>query len=201
MMPVWLQPASSSASRMRPTRPSIMSDGATMSAPATACDSAARASSSTVASLTISSPARTPQWPCDVYSHRHTSVTTSSPGTSRLRARTAACTGASGSAGRRADGVLVVGQPEQQHSRHAVGLGGGGFAHGLVDRELVDAGHRRHLAPLPFAAAHEQRIDEHVGRQPRLANERADGGRAAQAPRPVAQAEPGSLVDPCRSGL
>ena len=41
---------------MRPTRPSIMSDGATMSAPAAACDSAARASCSTVASLTISSP-------------------------------------------------------------------------------------------------------------------------------------------------
>jgi hypothetical protein len=90
---------------------------------------------------------------------------------------------------------------EQQDSRYAVGFGGGGFAHGLVDRELVDAGHRRHLAALPFAAAHEQRIDEHVGREPRLADEGADGRRAAQAPRPVAQAEAGSLVDPWRSGL
>ena len=111
MMPVWLQPASSSASRMRPTRPSIMSDGATMSAPATACDSAARASCSTVASLTISSPARMPQWPCDVYSHRHTSVTTSSPGTSRLMARTAACTGASGSEAAEPTASLSSGSP------------------------------------------------------------------------------------------
>ena len=42
MIATCVKPASSSASRMRPTRPSIMSDGATMSAPAAACDSAAR---------------------------------------------------------------------------------------------------------------------------------------------------------------
>ena len=82
---------------MRPTRPSIMSEGATMSAPAAACESAARTSCSTVASFTTSSSTRMPQCPCEVYSQRHTSVTTSRPGTSRLIARTAACTGASAS--------------------------------------------------------------------------------------------------------
>ena len=40
---------------MAPTRPSIMSDGATMSAPAAACDTAARTSCSTVGSFAISS--------------------------------------------------------------------------------------------------------------------------------------------------
>ena len=82
---------------MAPTRPSIMSEGATMSAPAAACESEARTSCSTVTSLAISSSTTMPQCPCDVYSHRHTSVTTSMPGTSRLIARVAACTGPSGS--------------------------------------------------------------------------------------------------------
>ena len=89
--------------RIAATRPSIMSDGATMSAPATACDSAACASCMTVTSLTISSPSTMPQWPCDVYSHRQTSVMTRRSRTSRLSARTAVCTGASGSAAARAD--------------------------------------------------------------------------------------------------
>ena len=66
---------------MRPTRPSIMSDGATMSAPAAACDSAARTSCSTVGVVGDFSPStRRPQWPCDVYSQRQTSVTTSKSG-------------------------------------------------------------------------------------------------------------------------
>ena len=34
----------------------------------------------------------TPQWPCSVYSHRHTSVITSSSGTAALSARTHSCT-------------------------------------------------------------------------------------------------------------
>ena len=97
MMAASWKPASSSASRMTPTRPSIMSDGATMSAPACACETAVRASSPTVASLTISSPSRMPQCPWEVYSQRQTSVTTSRPGAARLMARTAACTGAAGS--------------------------------------------------------------------------------------------------------
>ena len=65
---------------MNPTRPSIMSLGATMSAPARAWEVAVRASSSSVASLSTvnpSPPSRiAPQWPWLVYSHRHRSVMT-----------------------------------------------------------------------------------------------------------------------------
>ncbi len=62
---------------MAATRPSIMSDGATMSTPASAWLTAVFANSSSVTSLTtqpLSSSA--PQWPWDVYSHRQTSVMT-----------------------------------------------------------------------------------------------------------------------------
>jgi len=89
------KPASSSALLMAPTRPSIMSEGATKSAPATACDSAILTRLFTVGSLRIVSPSSRPQWPCEVYSHRQTSVKTSAPGTSRLMARMADWTGAS----------------------------------------------------------------------------------------------------------
>ncbi len=71
-----------------------MSDGATMSAPAAACETAVRTSCSTVASFATSPPARMPQWPWEVYSQRQTSVTTVVSGAARLMARIAACTGA-----------------------------------------------------------------------------------------------------------
>ena len=82
---------------MAPMRPSIMSDGATMSAPASACESAVRTSSPTLSSFLISPSTTTPQWPCEVYSHRQTSVITRMFGSAFLIARTAACTGASAS--------------------------------------------------------------------------------------------------------
>ena len=63
-----------------------------MSAPASAWDTAVFASNSSVASLSTYAPSRTPQCPWSVYSHRHTSVTTASPGTAALMARTASCT-------------------------------------------------------------------------------------------------------------
>ncbi len=62
-MTVSVKPSSSSAARMAATRPSIMSDGATMSAPASAWLTAILASSSRVRSLTISPSCTTPQWP------------------------------------------------------------------------------------------------------------------------------------------
>ena len=69
---------------MAPIRPSIMSLGATMSAPAAACETAVFASSSTVSSFKTwkCSPSRrvTPQWPWLMYSQRQTSVITSSSG-------------------------------------------------------------------------------------------------------------------------
>ena len=97
-----------------------MSLGATMSAPARACDSASRASSSSVASLSTSPFASTPQWPWTVYSHMQTSVITTSCGSSRLSARTACCTGPSSSHALGALGVLVLGDAEQQHAADAL---------------------------------------------------------------------------------
>ena len=70
-----------------------MSDGATRSAPARAWLTAVRASSSTLASLSTAPSSRsTPQWPWSVYSHRHTSVITSSSGCACLIAAVASCT-------------------------------------------------------------------------------------------------------------
>ena len=71
--------ASSSAARMAATRPSIMSLGATMSAPAWASETAVRASRARVESLSMSivvavAVTTMPQWPCEVYSQRQTSA-------------------------------------------------------------------------------------------------------------------------------
>ena len=51
-MRLWTWPAASRASRIAPMRPSIMSEGATTSAPASACDTACFTSASTVTSFT-----------------------------------------------------------------------------------------------------------------------------------------------------
>ena len=50
-MRVWMWPASSRAWRMARMRPSIMSEGATMSAPASAWERACLTSTATVSSL------------------------------------------------------------------------------------------------------------------------------------------------------
>ena len=66
---------------MAPTRPSIMSEGATMSTPAAASETEVRASSSMAASFSTSPRALSgPQWPWSVYSQRQTSATTASEG-------------------------------------------------------------------------------------------------------------------------
>ena len=59
-------PSASSAARIAPTRPSIMSLGATMSAPASAWLTAVRASSSRLWSLSTAPSTSTPQWPWSV---------------------------------------------------------------------------------------------------------------------------------------
>src|SRR5215204_2267545 len=75
-----------------------MSLGHTASAPASTCETAVRTISSREASLSTSSPLRiaapsccrrTPQWPCDVYSHRQTSPSRSSSGKRGRSARSA----------------------------------------------------------------------------------------------------------------
>ena len=116
MIGVSARPWSSSAARSAPTRPSIMSLGATTSAPASAWDTAVRASSSSVRSLSTSPSSRsTPQWPWLVYSHRHRSVMTSRSGCSALIARVASCTIPSSSHAPEPSSSFVAGQAEQQH--------------------------------------------------------------------------------------
>ena len=108
-----MNPAASSACRIAPTRPSIMSDGATMSAPASAWLTAARASSAIVRSLSTSSPARMPQWPWFVYSQAQTSVITRRSGACHLIARTASCTTPCGSQAPLAWASFVSGIPNR----------------------------------------------------------------------------------------
>src|SRR5208282_5192890 len=108
-MGVFSKPAPSSAVRIAPTRPSIMSEGAMMSTPDRASETEVRASNSRLASFTISYSAvaggaaaaaprdcgsafTIPQCPCDMYSHRQTSPITNTSRTSRLMARAAFCT-------------------------------------------------------------------------------------------------------------
>ena len=76
MMGVVWKPFASRADRRAAMRPSIMSEGATMSAPARTWLTAILARQSRVLSLSTSWPQRIPQWPWSVYSHMHTSVMT-----------------------------------------------------------------------------------------------------------------------------
>ena len=104
-----------------------------------------------------------------------------------MSARIAVWTGASGSDASDPVSSFALGQTEQNHCAHAVGLRGGGLAHGLVDRQLEDARHRADFATDALAVADEQRIDEAVGRQARFADQRADRLGASQAARPLGQ--------------
>ena len=67
-------------------------------------------------SLATSSSTTMPQWPCDVYSHRQTSVTTSRPGHLALDRADRRLHRRLGIVRRRSDGVLLVRQAEEQHA-------------------------------------------------------------------------------------
>ena len=98
-------------------RPSIMSLGATMSAPARACETAVRAMSSTLESLSTAPSARSsPQWPWSVYSQRQTSVMTSRSGVRLLDRARGELDDPLVVVGARALGVLVgvVGMPKSR---------------------------------------------------------------------------------------
>ena len=137
-----LRPSSSSAARMAPTRPSIMSLGAITSAPARACDSAVRASSSTLASLSTDPSARSrPQWPWLVYSHRHRSAITSTSGWASLIARVASWTAPSSSQAPEPSSSLCAGMPKSRTRGDAQRVGLARLGDGAGDREPVDAGH------------------------------------------------------------
>ena len=177
------RPCSSSAARSAPTRPSIMSLGATASAPASAWETAVRASSSSVWSLSTTPSSRsTPQWPCDVYSHRQRSVMTNRSGCAALIARVASWMTPSSSHAPEPSSSLARGQAEQQHGRDA---------ERVRDRRPPRRRRRSRGGRCPGSSAigvrfgavgdHEHRIDEVRDRELGLAHEAAQHAGLAQA--------------------
>ena len=145
-----------------------MSDGATMSAPARACDTAARASRSSELSLSTSPSMMIPQCPWSVYSHRQTSVMTMMSGAARLNARTASCTMPSAAYASVPSASFEAGSPNSKHRRDAQRLQVVGLPRDLVERDPVLPRHRLDLLAHAGAVRNEQRIDEVLGREPRL---------------------------------
>ena len=198
MIGVSLRPCSSSAARSAPTRPSIMSLGASASAPAAACETAVRASSSSVASLSTTPSSRsTPQWPWLVYSQRQRSVITSRSGCAALIARVASWTTPSSSQAPEPSSSFAAGQPEEHHRGDAERRGLAGLVDGGRDREVVDARQARdRRAPLG-PVADEHRVDEVRRGELRLAHHRPQQAGAAEAPHAGGGKHAGSLE--CRA--
>src|SRR3954452_20305479 len=165
-VPGW--PSSSSWWRIVPIRPSIMSLGATASAPASAWEIAVLASSSTVMSLSTS-PSRTkPQWPCEVYSQRQTSVITVRSGGASFNPRPPNppprhLHDAPVVVGPRAGLVLGRGNAEEQDCSDAGGRNLGGLGYQLGDREALDAGHRLDVLAHTLAGHYEEGLNQ-IGR-------------------------------------
>jgi hypothetical protein len=83
--------------------------------------------------------------------------------------------------------VLRFGKPEEDDGGHAHVEGGGGLARDLVNREVEDARHRRDLAPHALARTREQRQDQILAGEARLAHERPHALAPPQTPRSVNQ--------------
>ncbi len=197
-------PVSSSARRMRATRPSIMSLGATTSAPALACTTAISARTSRVASLSTSiSPSRRlrrmPQWPWSVYSSTQTSVITMRPGRGVLHGGHRLGHRAVGIEPAGSTRVLAAGQAEEDDAPEAVGEGLAGDLPRALDRELEDAGHGADGPRLDRAFVEEQRPHEVARSQGGLADQRAHGRGGAKATGPAQRK--GRERHDCRSGI
>ena len=171
-----------SASRIAPTRPSIMSLGATTSAPASTWLTAVRASSSSVSSFSTSPSRSTPQCPWLVYSQRHTSVTSVRPGTSARSARSARCTIPSSSQAPEPSSSFSSGIPKRSTARTP------SDASSAASR-TISSTERWAIPSSPvdraddaLPGAGEERHHDVVERQPRLAHERAQRVGAPQAP-------------------
>jgi hypothetical protein len=160
-----------------------MSDGATMSAPAAAWDTADAA----VAVIGVLAEA-------DVGHHEHVVHLALDRANRRLHRRFRIVR-------ERADVVLGVREAEQDHALHAVVLCCAHFVHRLVDREVEDARHRRHFTADAVAFADEQRQHEHVGRQPGFAHERPHRRRTAEPAKTARQRERRMGVDSGHDGL
>ena len=177
-----------------------MSDGATTSAPARACESAALARSGRVASLSTSPSRMTPQCPWEVNSSRQTSVITRRSGRASLSRRIVSCTAAASSQASLPVSSLCWGSPKRMTAGTPSGpqlpcLGDGG-----VRRQALDAGERRNRLAQILAVPHEERSDEAIGRQARLAHQGAGGRGAAQAPQTSRRGIRASSADYCPRG-
>ena len=154
-----------------------MSLGATASAPASACETAVRASSSSVWSLSTTPSARsTPQWPCDVYSHRHRSVMTSRSGCAALIARVASWITPSSSHAPEPSASLLAGSPNSSTAGMPSACGDPGLLDRAVDREVVDPRQLGDRRALRAGRHHEHRVDEVRDRRARSRGR----GRAAR---------------------
>ena len=89
-----------------------MSEGATKSAPASAWETAAAASTSTVASFSTSPSSTIPQWPWLVYSQRQVSANTTRPGAAALISRMARWAGPSAAWAAEPRSSLTAGIPK-----------------------------------------------------------------------------------------
>ena len=138
-MGVFVKPAASSALRMAATRPSIMSLGATISAPARACDTAALASHSSVGSFCTSPSTTSPQWPWLVYSQLQTSVITSSLRHFALEGAHGLLHDAIVGISARRQFVFGLGNPEQNHAADSERVRLRALLDQTVDRELGSA--------------------------------------------------------------
>ena len=127
-----------------------------------------------------------------MYSHRQTSVTTSRSGTSRLMARTARLHRRFRIVGACEPDVVLArraGRTAARRARRRPCAAAASFTASSTER-LKTPGIDADLAPDAFALADEQRADEAVGRQPRLAHQRAHRFGAAQPARPARQRQP-----------
>ncbi len=153
--------------------PSIMSLGATMSAPASAWVTAVRASSSRVASFSTSPDGVTmPQWPWSVYSQRQTSQITHEvrvgvfEGAHGLLDDAVAGVGLGCPAGPSTPAARTAAPPGRPRDSQLLRL-----ARELVERELILPRHRRDLVADAAAVGDEQRVDEVARVEPRLGHE------------------------------
>ena len=179
------RPSSSSAARITPTRPSIMSLGAITSAPARAWLVAVRASSSsepslsTVAVVAQQAAVAVARVLAQAHVGDHEQV-----GVGVLDGPRGELDDALVVPGARALVVLVGRDAEEQHAGQPERARLARLGHGLRDRQALHAGHRpdrRAPAALLQAGLDEQRQDEVGGLQARLAHEVAQHRGAAQA--------------------
>ena len=81
--------------------------------------------------------------------------------------------------------VLVRGDAEQQHRRNAETLDLAHLGQQVADRELLATGHRGDRPLDVLSVRDEQRVDEVVGREGRLAHHATQRGRTSHAPHAI----------------